>query len=61
MAVNQVPAGSTTPGSTVVLNTSYDSLARRWNALLVLELQERGECERGRSWRHQPPAAAACT
>lgn len=26
MAVNQVPVGSTTPGSTVVLNTSYDSL-----------------------------------
>lgn len=26
MAINQVPAGSTTPGSTVVLNTTYDSL-----------------------------------
>jgi len=26
MAINQVPAGSTTPGSTVILNTTYDSL-----------------------------------
>lgn len=26
MAVNQFPAGSTTPGSTVILNTTYDSL-----------------------------------
>jgi len=26
IAINQVPAGSTTPGSTTVLNTSYDSM-----------------------------------
>jgi len=39
MAINQVPAASTTPGSTVVLNSTYDSLQGDGTGYYFLDLQ----------------------
>ncbi len=60
MAVNQVPAGSTTPGSTVVLN----SATIRCKAMELPTISLNCRTSRMRAWplmEAQPPAAAACT